>query len=151
MPTVQEALERNITALNARDLAAYLANQRPDVEFTLPGGVQLRGRDAVAGYMQAMWTAFPDGVIAFTSTLLSDSGAAVEIEFTGTHTGPLASPEGTIPPTGRKVRLQSASILQIRDGLIASEHVYLDPAQMAAQLGLAGDVDTPDAPSATSA
>ena len=139
MPTVQETLQRNITALNARDLDAYLANQRPDVELTLPGGVQLRGRDAVADYMQAMWTAFPDGVIAFTSTLVADDGAAVEIEFTGTHTGPLASPQGTIPPTGRQVRLQSASILQVKEGLIASEHVYLDPAQMAVQLGLAGD------------
>jgi hypothetical protein len=37
MESPEHVLERNITALNARDLDAYLANQSPDVEFVLPG------------------------------------------------------------------------------------------------------------------
>jgi hypothetical protein len=39
------------------------------------------------------------------------------------------------------------SILQIRDGLVASEHVYLDQMDMLTQLGLAGSdapVETTD-------
>jgi hypothetical protein len=49
----------------------------------------------------------------------------------------LNTPNGTIPPTGRLVTLHSASILRIKDGLVASEHVYLDQLEMMTQLGLA--------------
>jgi steroid delta-isomerase-like uncharacterized protein len=138
MPNVEQVLQRNITAINAKDLAAYLANQQPDVEFVLPGGEVLRGRDEAGAYIAAMWSAFPDGAIAFTSTVIAEDSAAVEITFSGTHAGPLISPAGTVPPTGKHVTVKSASILQIRDGLVASEHVYLDQAQMLTQLGLTG-------------
>jgi hypothetical protein len=43
----REILRRNITAVNNRDMNAYLANQHPDVEFVLPGGTTLRGREQV--------------------------------------------------------------------------------------------------------
>ncbi len=48
----RHVLDRNITALNARDIEAYLANQQPDVELRLPGGVTLHGRDQVRQYME---------------------------------------------------------------------------------------------------
>ncbi|OLE31996.1 MAG: hypothetical protein AUG45_11425 [Ktedonobacter sp. 13_1_20CM_3_54_15] len=54
-------LDRNLTTHNARDIDGYLANQSPDVEFVLPGGVTLHGRDQVRHYTEALWKAFPDG------------------------------------------------------------------------------------------
>lgn len=134
--TVKEILDRNITALNDRDIDAYLANQCPDVEFVLPGGVSLHGREQVRRYTEALWNAFPDGSLRFGNQVLADDGAATEVVFTGTHTGPLLSPNGEIPPTGRRISLRSASVLQMKDGLIASEHVYLDQLEMMGQLGL---------------
>jgi len=68
--------------------------------------------------------------------VLADDGAATEVVVTGTHTGPMLSPNGEIPPTGRRISLRSASVLQMKDGLIASEHVYLDQLEMKGQLGL---------------
>ena len=47
MVTAKQILQTNITAVNDRDLDGYLANQQPDVEFVLPGGVALRGREQV--------------------------------------------------------------------------------------------------------
>jgi uncharacterized protein (TIGR02246 family) len=134
--SARHVLERNITALNARDMEAYLANQRPDIEFLLPGGATLHGREQVRHYTEAMWEAFPDGTLTFGDQVLADDVAATEVVFTGTHTGPMPTPGGSIPPTGRRVTLRSASILRIEDGLIASEHVYVDQLEMMAQLGL---------------
>jgi predicted ester cyclase len=134
--TARDALERNIRALNARDIEAYLANQQPDVELLLPGGAALHGRDELRRYTEAMWTAFPDGSLAFGEQALAEDVAATEVVFTGTHTGPMVTPEGSIPPTKNRVTLRSASILRIKDGLIASEHVYLDQLDMLTQLGL---------------
>jgi uncharacterized protein (TIGR02246 family) len=135
--SVKQVLDRNIEALNARDIEGYLGNQQPDVEFLLPGGVTLRGREQLREYTEALWTAFPDGTLTFGRQVLGDDVAATEVLFTGTHTGPMTTPNAQIPPTSRTVTLHSASFLLIKDGLIASEHVYLDQLEMATQLGQA--------------
>lgn len=133
--TTQQVLERNVTALNSRDMEAYLANQQPDVEIVFSGNT-LHGRDQLRTFVQTMWHAFPDGKLAFGKQVYSTDGAAVEVVFTGTHTGPLVTPNGTIPPTGKHIELHSASILGIKDGLIAWEHGYSDSNEMMTQLGL---------------
>jgi predicted ester cyclase len=138
LTTGKQVLARNIAAVNARDLNAYLANQHPDVEFVLPGGVILRGREQVGQYTEAIWKAFPDGVLAFGQQVLTDDAVATEVTFTGTHTGPMATPSGQVAPTGRQVELHSVSILKIKDELVESEHVYLDQLELLTQLGLAG-------------
>jgi predicted ester cyclase len=134
--TVKQVLERNITALNDRDIDAYLANQRPDIELHLPGGVVLRGHEQLRQYTEGMWAAFPDGTLTFGDQVCAEDAAATEVVFTGTHTGPMLTPSGPITPTGRRVTLCSASMLRIQDGLIASEHVYMDQLDMMTQLGL---------------
>jgi predicted ester cyclase len=134
--SAKQVLDRNITALNARDLEAYLANQQPDVEFSLPGGLTLSGRDELRQHTEALWAAFPDGSLSFGDQVFSEGAVATEVVFTGTHTGPMLTPAGPIPPTGKEVTLRSASILRIKGGLIASEHVYLDQLEMMMQLGL---------------
>ena len=137
MTTPKEILERNITAVNGRDLEGYLANQQPDVEFVLPGGVTIRGREQVGQYTEAMWAAFPDGTLTFGRQFLGDDGAATEVVFSGTHTGPMATPNGPVPPTGKRVNVHSVSILRFEDGRIASERVYFDQLELLTQLGLA--------------
>jgi steroid delta-isomerase-like uncharacterized protein len=134
--SVKDVLDRNIAALNARDMEAYLANQQPDVEFVIPGGVTLRGRDQIREYTEALWKAFPDGVLTFGDQVIADAAAATEVVFKGTHTGPMLTPDGPIPPTGKQVTLRSASILRIEDGRVAGEHVYLDQLELMTQLGL---------------
>ena len=135
-PSTKQVLDRNIAALNARDIDGYLANQRPDVEFVLPGDVTLHGRDQVRHYTEALWKAFPDGVLTFRDQVLTEDAAATELVFTGTHTGPMMTPNGPIPPTGKRITTHSVSILRMKDDLIASEHVYFDQLEMITQLGL---------------
>lgn len=133
---VQDVLARNIAAVNAHDIEAYLANQQPDVEFVLPGGVTLRGRDQLRPYVEAQWAAFPDTRLAFGTQVLSADSAATEVTVTATHSGPMSTPNGVLPPTGKSVTIKSVSILQIRDGMVASEHVYFDQLDFMTQLGL---------------
>jgi steroid delta-isomerase-like uncharacterized protein len=137
MTTSKQILDRNITAVNARDLGGYLSNQQPDVEFVLPGGITLRGRDEVGQYTQAMWTAFPDATLAVGEQILAEDRAATEVVFSGTHTGPMNTPGGPLPPTGKHVNVHSVSMLRFEDGRVASEHVYFDQLELLSQLGLA--------------
>lgn len=136
-PTAKEILDRNITALNNRDMEAYLANQHPDIDFVVPGGATLHGREQVRASTRAFWDAFPDGRLSFGQQVLGEDAAATEVVFSGTHTGPMATPGGDIPATGKSVKMTSVSMLRFTDGMVASEHVYLDQLQMLTQLGLA--------------
>jgi len=143
-PSAQHVLTRNITTLNARDMEGYLANQQPDVEFVLPGGATLHGREEIRQYIEALWKAFPDGKLAFGAQVFAEDAAATELVFTGTHTGPMMTPGGPLPPTGKRVTLHSASILHIKEGLIAWEHGYADQLEIMTQLGLMPTAPKPD-------
>jgi predicted ester cyclase len=143
-PSTQQVLDRNLTTLNARDIDGYLANQQPDVEFVLSGGATLYGREEIRHYIEALWKAFPDGKLAFGAQVFADDAAATELVFTGTHTGPLMTPGGPIPPTGNHVTLHSASILHIKEGLIAWEHLYSDQLELLTQLGLMPAAPSPN-------
>ena len=51
-----------------------------------------------------------------------------------TNAGPLVSPEGEMPPTGRRVEIRMAFILRVRpDGLIEEDQRYFDEAELLKQ------------------
>ena len=60
---------------------------------------------------------------------------AVELAFTGEHTGPYETPSGALPPSGRPVTFESVDIVEVNAGRIASWRIYLDTASMMAQMG----------------
>jgi ketosteroid isomerase-like protein len=86
-----------------------------------------------------VWDAVESGELGALDEL-----AQPDIEFRGvgaaTHgLGELRGPQGDIPATGRPVLWESADYLRVRDGKIASWHVYTDTMAMLVQLGLAPD------------
>lgn len=58
----------------------------------------------------------------------SESGNTVAVAFrmSGRHVGPLPTPIGDYPPTGRTLTLPVIDILILRDGLIAEIHMAAD-------------------------
>ena len=69
----------------------------------------------------------------------ADDAVAVEGRFTGTHTGPLATDDGDVEPTGATVDLRFADVSRVRDGKIVAYHTYDDQLGLLTQLGLMGD------------
>jgi predicted ester cyclase len=80
--------------------------------------------------------AFPDARHEFTSIVEAGEDVALEAIWTGTHTGPLATPMGEIPPTTSRVEVPMLIVAKVRDGLIASTHIYYDQVGMLSALGL---------------
>lgn len=54
----------------------------------------------------------------------------------GTNTGPIETPEGTIPATGKPLTLRGCDAITVRDGRIRSHRVYYDQMAFTTQLGL---------------
>jgi len=93
----------------------------------------------VACVLRRLVTAFPD--LTQEVQLLVDAGeyAFAEVVARGTHTGPLATPEGDIGPTGRTIEVPFSVVMHARDGLLVDGREYYDAATLLRQLGLASD------------
>ena len=54
----------------------------------------------------------------------------------GTNSGTLSSPEGDLPPTGRRLRLRECDVITVQGGRAVSHRFYYDRLDFASQLGL---------------
>lgn len=118
----------------AFDQAAALVTE----DFALvdhAAGVTLHGPEGLQQWFQGFVTALPDARAELTSLIVAADWAASEHVGTGTHTGPLVGPAGTLPPTGRAIELQIAEIYQLRDGKLSHLRAYYDSMTLLRQLG----------------
>jgi steroid delta-isomerase-like uncharacterized protein len=138
MATAREISDRYTDAINAHDAEAIAALYEDDAALSDPMG-EFRGREAIAGYWQVFFDAFPD--LQARDELKAEVGdtAVNEWSSTGTHSGPLETPDGTIPATGRRGAMRGCDLLTVRNGLIHSHRVYYDQLGFLAQLGLVPD------------
>jgi len=137
--TVQEVVRRNIDTFNQHDMNAFASLYAINVvayDPMYPEG--LPGRDAVLKDAEDFILAFPDIQIEVISSISSSGdSAAFEMELSGTHTGPLATPSGSIPATNRRMNLRIGRFIRVDvQGAITEDNRYYDTAGIAQQLGL---------------
>jgi len=123
---------------NSHDATAVANLYTEDAVYMLAGEpAPLRGRKAIEENYAAFFTGFPDIEVEFTLIMTSGNKVMAEGATRGTHTGPFPTPEGDIPPTGRKIEIRFAGVLEVTsDGLVAEDRTYFDSAVMMSQLGL---------------
>ena len=85
---------------------------------------------------QALWTALPDTRIEVVARVANGDTVMSEEVLVGTQTGPFATPAGTLPASGRSIRMPFVTVQQIRDGKIAAERIYFDQLDFLRQLGI---------------
>jgi steroid delta-isomerase-like uncharacterized protein len=137
MSELADLVRRNFDAIESSDWDGVAANFDPSCDFSAPG-YSARGGEAAAAWMRPFVEAFPDIKHRVIDPLESDGRIAFELEITGTHTAPLVSPQGEVPPTGQQIRLAAANLWTVDGGKIASYHIYFDQMSFMGQLGLGG-------------
>ena len=80
--------------------------------------------------------AFPDIKHEVRGTVQEADTCVLQARATGTHTGPLASPAGDIPPTGKSFVLDYINVARFADGQITNETYYWDNQSFLSQLAL---------------
>ena len=135
MGTNRQLVDAVWEALEVGDLDRWNDILTEDVEQLGPGW-DVRGIEAskelVRGYMDAL----PDLRHEIVNVVEAGNQIAVELRITGTHTGPLVTPEGVVGPTGRSLDLRSCDMITVREGRIASWRAYFDQLSFLGQLGL---------------
>ena len=117
------------------DRCATLATE--DFELVdVASGQTFHGPGGLQQWLQSFLMAGPDAKTSILTTITEGEWVATEHIGRFTHTGPLLTPAGEIPPTGRRVELQIAEVYRMREGKIALLHAYYDVATMLRQLGL---------------
>jgi steroid delta-isomerase-like uncharacterized protein len=124
---------------NARDMEGCLALLSDDfVLEDVAAGLTFNGPEGFREWVEPFLRAMPDSSTEVTSVV--DAGECVATEHTGrgTHTGPLATPGGEIPATGRSVEIRFGEFFGLRDGKIAMLRAYYDTAGIMRRLGVDG-------------
>lgn len=135
---VEQLVETWAEAVNRQQMDAFRALYSPAALLLVPLSPEpVKGREAIRQYESTIVAAFPGATLRLSRPLVRGDTVAVEWEYSGTNTGPLATPTGVLPPTNRQVRLRGASFLVVNpEGLIAEEHRYYDARSLFQQLGL---------------
>jgi predicted ester cyclase len=95
----------------------------------------LRGAADVITAWKGWAAAFPDSKATFEAAHISGNTVILELTWRGTQSGPLRTPSGEIPATGRKIEMRACQIVDVADGKARGIRQYLDLATMMAQLG----------------
>jgi ketosteroid isomerase-like protein len=108
-----------------------------DIEWTtVPTGETFRGHEGFRQFMQGWADAFPDSTTEDTIAYAGEEFGVTEFIGRGTHDGPLVSPAGEIPPTGRSVEFKLCEVYQFRDGKVVSGHTHFDSLGLMTHLGV---------------
>ena len=85
-------------------------------------------------------TAFPDMHRALERQYVIGDVVIVQLSLSGTHEGPLAMAQGTIPATGKKMHTPGCDVFQLMDGKVKSFHCFTVATIQFGQLGVLGNL-----------
>lgn len=136
--TALEVVGKNIETFNQRDVndfaSLYATNA---VAYDPQYSENLTGREAIRKDAEDFILAFPDIQAKIISILSSADSVALEMELSGTHTGPMVTPSGSIPATNRSLTMRVGRFIRVdSQGAITEDNRYYDTASIAQQLGL---------------
>jgi steroid delta-isomerase-like uncharacterized protein len=134
---VRMLADRYGEAWNRQDLDAIMDLHTDDCVFRAhaAGSPPAEGKDAVreafAGYIALL----PDINFATRSLHVAPDHWVLESTMTGTVAGSIEVDGESFGEDGKRVEVPCVDVIEVRDGLIASKHTYLDSLAMQGQLG----------------
>lgn len=134
-------MKKGDDAFNTHDLDAMDAAHHPDMVAHVTGYTEpILGRQAHSEAMQGMFRAFPDVHVhndPYPIQFGDGDWMTVVCRATGTFTGEMALPDGTvIPGTGKAFDLDFSTTARWDGDQLAEEYVFWDSALMAQQIRL---------------
>jgi steroid delta-isomerase-like uncharacterized protein len=128
----------NVEAYNASDWQQLREVLAPDVVYDEVGTQRrLIGADQMIDAYRGWKQVAPDGRGAITKAFASGNSATLEVTWTGTQTGPLAVPQGTVPPSGRQWIVPGAQVIIFEGEKIKELRQYFDMMTLLRHIGAA--------------
>jgi steroid delta-isomerase-like uncharacterized protein len=126
-----------VDAFNASDWERCKAALAPDSLYDEVGtSRRVEGVGDIIPCWQAWKEAMPDVKGSVTTAFATGNTVILEVTWTGTHTGPLVSPQGTVPATGKQQTTRASWVLNFDGGKIKASRHYFDMLSFMQQLGI---------------
>lgn len=135
MGEARSLVEGYYEAFNKGDMEAARPLFTKDVSAVDAAGTQ-EGFDDFREFLEVFLRAAPDASLTPVSWVEQGNIVATEGLFRGTFTGPLASDDGDIEPTGMAFNVPFLEINEVQDGRIRHHRVYYDQIVMLTQMGI---------------
>jgi ketosteroid isomerase-like protein len=127
------------------DIKGWVDSFTSDGTFTDNSiGVTYRGPDGPTGLgktVEVYAKAFPDMHRELYRFFNVGDVVVVELALQGTHKGPLSTPMGVLPPTGKRMDAPCCDVFRIVDGKIQSFNCYPSGTVIFAQLGVLSNIE----------
>lgn len=121
---------------NQGDLEAADMFFHPECVINYPNIPEpLVGLDAYKEYDKITRKTFPDIEIMIDDFFVKGDKIFSYWTMTATHSGPMLTPMGEIPPTNKKVKISGFAISRIVDGKIKEDVAYFNMMELMLQLG----------------
>ncbi len=125
-----------VDAFNASDWEGSKEPLKPDALYNEIGtGRQLRGYGEIIPALQAWKEAMPDVKGRVIRSVASGNTAVLEVTWEGTQTGPLPSPGGTIPASGKHQTTPAAWVFEFEGDKVKESRHYFDMLSLMTQIG----------------
>src|ERR1700745_3853451 len=124
MTESKDTPHRFLASFNGHAEQALNQPHSDDIKFNAPGGFKATNAKEATAYATTWLKAFPDGKMKVRSEIISGPWVVQEILMEGTHTAPLESPTGAVPPTYKKVVGYGVQLLRVENGKIAEARIY---------------------------
>ena len=125
-------MDRRTAAWAAHDAAGLAATHAVNGVVVSPTGGVLEGREEIERVYRLWLTAFPDITVQSSDLLIDGDRVAQVMRISGTHLGDFFG----MPPTNRRVELEAALLVTVRDGLIVEERRVYDFTGLLVQVGV---------------
>jgi steroid delta-isomerase-like uncharacterized protein len=131
-----ERAREQVAAFNGGDWQGLRAGLASDSRYEELGTERkVDGPEQIVELFKGWKQAFPDAVGTVTSAVASGDKAALEVTWTGTHTGPLVTAEGTIPASGKRQQTPGAIFFTFAGDKIKESRQYFDSLTLLKQIG----------------
>jgi steroid delta-isomerase-like uncharacterized protein len=125
-----------IDAFNAKDSERFKKQLASNVVYDEVGtNRKSHGADAWLQVWEQWRSAFPDVKGTITNAVASGNTVVQEITWQGTHGGPLASPTGTVKPSGKRQITRTSLVLVFENDRVKESRLYFDMLSLLQQIG----------------
>ncbi|MBM3811503.1 MAG: ester cyclase [Acidimicrobiia bacterium] len=132
-----DAAKATAIAYNNKDWTAARNAMTPDFVYDeVATHRKVQGPDDVLAVWKGWATAMPDSKCEFHAAHASGNTVALELTWRGTHTGPMQTPAGEIPATGKSFELRAVQVVELAGDKTKSMRQYFDMATLFQQLGI---------------
>jgi predicted ester cyclase len=128
--------ETFFAAMNAKDFDTMVSMLSPTCEIKTPQG-NFTGREEYRAWISGLMRAVPNLTHELRGIKVeSGDTVAFELHAFGDMTGPLGTPAGDIPPTGRHMDVGGTDFWRFENGLVQQYHLSFDQLEFLTQLGI---------------